>query len=283
MAMFVVRRLIARIVASKAPDASPESRALGAGAPRGLLADDKQAVAVCHTGDVLAVFLVGAAVAKNCLHGGSLAKDVVWCAAFAALGLFLLEMTGLLGVRVLLKQRLRASIKRGNMAAATAAAAHFVATGLITSRAMAGSDLKGVGLSLTFFVLAIVTHQIVVGLFRLLTTYDDSEQIEGENLAAAISYGGISLAVAIIVSRALEGGDFPGWALAMSGFGMLSATALGLLPIRQIVVQWLVLGGRPSFRGGALDDAIGRDRNAGVAAVEAASYIGAALAVVLLA
>lgn len=283
LAMFIVRRLISRIAASKSADASPESKVVGAGALRGLFADEKQAIAVCHTGDVLAVFLVGAAVVKNCLHGGSLMEDVIWCAAFAGLGLLLLELTGLLGVRVLLKRRLRASIKRGNLAAATAAAAHFVATGLITSRAVAGSDLKGVGLSLTFFALAIFTHQIVVALFRMLTTYDDSEQIEGENLAAAISYGGLSLAVAIIVSRALEGGDFPGWAAALSGFGLLSATALGLFPIRQIVVQWLVLGGRPSLRGGALDDSIGRDRNAGVAAVEAASYVGAALAVVLLA
>ncbi len=280
LAMFVLRRLINRLVWAKPKDEAPASKATG-DMPE-LLRDESHARAICHTGDVLAVFLVGAAVVKNCLHGGGLVSDIIWCSAFAALGLVLLELTGLLGVRLLLKRRLRASIERGNVAAGTAAAAHFVATGLITSRAVAGSDLRGIGLSLAFFSLAIVTHQLVLGLFRLLTSYDDSEAIEGENLAAALSYGGISLAVAIVISRALEG-DFTNWPEAMAGFGLLSATTLALFPLRQLVVQWLILGGKPSIRGGDLDRAIGRDRNVGAAAVEAAAYIGAALSLAVLA
>jgi uncharacterized membrane protein YjfL (UPF0719 family) len=119
-------------------------------------------------------------------------------------------------------------------------------------------------------------------LYRALTTYDDAEQVEGENLAAAISYGGISIAVAAIVARALEG-EFAGWIPSLTGFGMLVATALGLYPIRQFVVQGLLLGGKPSLRGGDLDEAVGRDRNVAAASLEAASYLGTALAIMVLA
>ena len=67
--------------------------------------------------------------------------------------------------------------------------------GILAAPAIAGSDLQGLGLSVAFFALAMVTQAAYVGLFRTLTTYDDSEQIQGENLAAAVSYAGISVAI----------------------------------------------------------------------------------------
>lgn len=243
---------------------------------------DNRAHGLRNVGDVLAVFLIGAAVVKNCVRGDDLQHDVVWAASFGAMGLVLLEVTGIAGIRLLMRQRLADSLERGNVAAGVAAASHYVATGIITSRAVAGSDLRGVWLSITFFLLAQFAHQLIVTLYRALTTYDDAEQVEGENLAAAISYGGISIAVATIVARALEG-EFVGWIPSLIGFGLLVASALGLYPIRQLVVQGLLLGGKPSLRGGDLDESVGRDRNIAAAALEAASYLGTALAVMVLA
>jgi len=261
----VVRRLLVK-------GASMRADMLGENRARGLR----------NVGDVLAVFLVGAAVVKNCVHGEDFQHDAVWAASYGVMGLLLLELTGVAGTRLLMRQRLAESLDRGNVAAGVAAAAHYVATGIITSRAVAGSDLRGLWLSMTFFVLGQFAHQAVVTLYRALTTYNDSEQVEGENLAAAISYSGISIAVAVIVARALEG-EFPGWIPALTGFGMLVATAFGLYPIRQIVVQGLLLGAKPSLRGGALDESVGRDRNVAAAALEAATYLGAALAIMVLA
>lgn len=292
VAMLVVHRLMRRLLTPPPASALPTTGASGEPLPSVTEPVDKPmkrdavaenwALGLRETGDVLAVFLVGAAVTKNCVHGKDLVTDVLWGAAFAALGLVLLELTGKLGLGLLMRRRLQTALGRGNVAAGVAAAAHYVATGLLTSRAVAGSDLRGLGLSLAFFALAQIAHQLLVGTFRWLTIYDDSEQIEGENLAAAISYAGVSLAVAIIVGRALEG-DFVDWPTAMSGFGLLSATAFGLYPVRQLLVQTLLLGKAPSLRGGALDVAIGTDRNVGVAALEATSYVGAALAVAMLA
>lgn len=270
LGLLLLHRLVLRRLLL--PGASVRSDMLG----------DNRARALREVGDVLAVFLLGAAVVKNCVLGESLARDAAWTAAFGAMGLLLLELTGFLGVRLLLRKRLAESLDRGNVAAGVAAASHYVATGILTSRAVAGSDLRGLGLSLTFFALAQMAHQLLVALYRTLTTYDDAEQIEGENLAAAISFGGLSIAVATIVARALEG-DFVDWPTSLAGFGLLVATALALYPVRQLIVQGLLLGGRLSLRGGDLDEGIGRDRNVAAAALEAASYIGAALAIAALA
>jgi uncharacterized membrane protein YjfL (UPF0719 family) len=242
-----------------------------------------RAFALREVGDVLAVFLVGAAVVRSCADGeGGAIDDAIWCAAFGVTGLLLLEITTHFGLRLLLMRRLTASIERGNVAAGIAASAHYLAMGVLTSRAVAGTDLHGLGLSVAFFAIGVVTHMLLLSLFRALTTYDDAEQIEGDNTAAALSYGGVSLALALVIARALEG-DFVDWSTALFGFASLSLCALGLYPVRQLLVQGLVLGTRPALRGGALDVAIGRDRNAGAAALEAACHLGGAFALLSLA
>lgn len=269
LALLVAHRLVQRVT-------DPKS------ALREGFLGDNGARALREVGDVLAVFLVGPAIVKSCVHGEDLATDVKWCAAFGALALVLLEATSAIGSRLLFKKRLLALLARDNQAAGVAAACHTIAMGVLVSRAVAGTDLRGIGLSLAFFGLALVTHQMMLVLFRALTTYDDAEQIEGENLAAAVSWGGLSIAVAIVLARALQG-DFTGWASSLSGFGLVALTALGFYPLRQLVVQGLIAGSVPTLRGGGLDLAIGRDRKVGAAALEAACYVGAALSISLLA
>ena len=69
----------------------------------------------------------------------------------------------------------------------------------------------------------------------------------------------------------------------LRGYGGVVAWCLALYPVRQLVVEGLLLGARPSPRGGALDRAIGTDRSEGMAALEATAYLGTALAIARLA
>lgn len=233
-------------------------------------------------GEVFSTFAVGASVVKHNVHGESLSADLAWTAAFAALGLAMVQGVGSLSMRTLLRAQLPRELERGNVAAGLAAASHLVATGLLASRAVAGHSLYALGLAMAFFALAMVTHGLFVALFRVLTTYDDAEQIDGENLAAALSYSGVTIAVAVLVARGLEG-DFAGWSASLRGYGGVVAWCLALYPVRQLVVEGLLLGARPSLRGGALDRAIGTDRSEGMAALEATAYLGTALAIARLA
>ncbi len=45
-------------------------------------------------------------------------------------------------------------------------------------------------------------------------------------------------------------------------------------------MEGLILGRAPTLRGGYLDDAIGVDRNAGMAVMEALTYVATAVAIV---
>jgi uncharacterized membrane protein YjfL (UPF0719 family) len=231
-----------------------------------------------QVGYVLGVFMVAAAVVKNCVDGKDVGQDVLRAAGFGVLGIVLVELAGRLGTQLLVRSRLPREIERGNVAAGLAAGSHYVAAGIIAAHAVAGSKLRDVGLSLVFFLIAVVTLWAFVSLFRALTTYDDAYQIEGENLAASLSYAGLTIAVAIIVGTALDG-DFVDWSVSLKGYGVILLLALALYPVRQIFVQTLLLGAPFTLRGGRLDVGVGTDRNEGLGVLEAVTYVATALSV----
>lgn len=249
----------------------------GKSAPNNFL-HGNAARSMMQVGQVLGVFLISASAVKGVVHGEGLAHDAPRIAAFALTGVLLMVVIGHLGLRLLLQSRLEAELTRGNVASGVAAGAHYVATGLITSHAVAGGELRDLGVALVFFALGQLTLHVFISLFRALTVYDDAEQIQGENLAAALSYAGVSIAVAIIIGRALEG-DFTGWAVSLRGYGEVLLFLLALYPVRQILVQVVLLGAPFTVRGGALDTGISAERNAGLGALEAVSYVAAALAI----
>jgi len=231
-----------------------------------------------QVGQVFGAFLIASSSVKGVAHGVDLVRDVTHVAFFACVALGLVMLLGHLGCRLLLSSRLPAELARGNVAAGVAAGAHYVATAIITSRAVSGGELHDLGVSLAFFALGQLTLHVFITLFRALTVYDDAEQIQGENLAAALSYAGISIAVAIIIGRALDG-DFAGWGPSLKGYGEVLFLLLALYPVRQILVQVVLLGAPFTFRGGKLDAGIGAERNAGLGALEAVTYVATALAI----
>jgi uncharacterized membrane protein YjfL (UPF0719 family) len=242
------------------------------------LHSDNSARRFVRVGQMIGVFLVAASAVKNSAEGVSITRDVLWVSAFGAVAALLLTVTGRLGIRLLLQGRLEQEIDRGNAAAGLAAGAHYVAAGIITSRAIGGTDVHGLGVSLVFFVLAQVTLHVFVSLFRALTTYDDAEQIHGENMAAAFSYSGALVAFAIIIACALDG-DFVSWPASLRGYGEMLLLGLMLYPVRQLFVQVLMLHSPFTLRGGRLDRGIAVERNEGMGALEAAAYLATALSV----
>ena len=247
---------------------------------RGLAADLKagnDAQRLEAVGEVLGVFVIAGTTVHEAVQGESVAHDAAMCAAFGAIALVAAMVVGRVGVRLLLGH-LKDELARNNAAAGIAAAGQLLASALVTSRAIAGSDLHGIGLSLTFFVLAQATLLVFVSLFRALTTYDDAEQIHGENVAASVSYAGVTVAIGIVVARAVEG-DFEGWLTSLKGYGGVLLSLAALWPVRQLFVQSILLRGPLHLRGGALDVAIAERRSTGMAALEAASYLATALAI----
>jgi uncharacterized membrane protein YjfL (UPF0719 family) len=235
-----------------------------------------------QVGQVLGVFLVASSAVKGSVQHAGIATDAIQVAIHAGVALVLMMVTGHLGIRALLQSRLPSELDRGNVAAGVAAGAHYVAVAVITSRAVSGGSLRDLGLSLAFFVIGQVTLIVFITLFRALTVYDDAEQIHGENLAAALSYAGVSIAIGIIVARALEG-EFVSWSESLKGYGGVLLFIGALYPVRQILVQVVLLGAPFTFRGGRLDTGVAAERNEGMGALEAVTYLATAFAIAELA
>ena len=229
-------------------------------------------------GQVLAAWLVSAAAVHGAVEGDELVSDLRWVAALGAVGLVLLVGAGELGARLLLSSHLDHEVRRGNVAAGVAAGAVYAATGIVASAAIGGRGVHELALSVGFFLLGIATLHVLGVLFRALTVYDDAEQVRGENVAAALSYGGAMLAFALVIGRALEG-SFTTWSDSLRSYGEVLLGCLALYPVRQLIVQSLLLGAPLRLRGGRIDEAVGSERNVAVAALEATTYLATALAI----
>jgi len=222
-----------------------------------------------------AAFVVVSAI-RGCVHGEDWKADTLWTAVFGGTALLLLWAIGTAGIRALLRSRLPEEIARGNLAAGVAAGAHFAATGLIIAQCFYGDDVATLGVSVVFFVIGQATLHLFVVLFRALTLYAEDEEIRGENVAAAVSYAGAMLAIALIIGHATEG-DFEGWGPSLRAYAMALVSALVLYPVRQVAVQTLLLRKPLALRGGALDRLVAQERDVGASAVEAVSYVAAAI------
>jgi uncharacterized membrane protein YjfL (UPF0719 family) len=190
-----------------------------------------------------------------------------------ALVAFLLA-TALLN-QALLRGRLRAEIRRNNLAAGLIAAAHAVATGNVAAHCFAADSLVNLPVGAVFFGVAEIALVVLSLLFRALTAYADDQEIMGENIAAAISYAGLLVALSLVVGHAADGA-FVGWIPALRSFGLFLLCALLLYPVRQVIVARLLLGLPITWRGGALDRAIAQERSWLVSCAEAAGYLAAA-------
>jgi len=245
--------------------------------PSGVAAAESNAAGgIVRAGYLCGAAFVAASAIRGCVHGEDWWADLLWTAVFGGSALVLLWAVGSLGIRVLLRSSLPGEIARGNLAAGVAAGAHYAATGLIIAQCLYGDDLATLGISIVFFVIAQATLHLFVVFFRALTLYAEDQEIMGENVAAAVSYAGAMLAIALIVGHAVEG-DFEGWGVSLRSYAVALASFVVLYPVRQLGVQTLMLRQPFALRGGALDRLVAQERNVGVSAVEAVSYLATAV------
>jgi uncharacterized membrane protein YjfL (UPF0719 family) len=245
------------------PEAAPAARDRLEVARRAARASRAVAVAVLLASAWRGVADAGAWLVGLAYFGAAL---VAWTAGAAAQH------------RLLLGGRLRVHAPRGNEAAVLADASHHLALALIVGRAVSGSSLGELGPALAFAAVGAVTWALFLALYRALTVYSDAEEIAGENAAAALSYAGLAVALAIVIAHAVDGA-FLGWRRAFEAYAGALALGFAFYPVRQLVVQSLLLGFPPRLRGRELDRAIGQERRLDVAAIEAGAYVATALIV----
>lgn len=245
-------------------------------ARRAAVSANNAAHALLRTGRLLGLFILAGALVSGGTKGVDWQADALWLLTFGTVAAVLFITSARLGVRLLLRSQLASEVERGNLAAGLAAAGHYVATALIVAASTGGEGLAMMGVSLVFFVVAQLTLHAFVIAFRALTAYDDAEEILAENVAAAVSYTGVTIALGLIIAHAADG-TFAGWLRMFAGFGTALLYCLSLYVVRQLVVQTLILGAPLRLWRGALDVAVGVRRDVSLGALEAAAYVGTAL------
>jgi uncharacterized membrane protein YjfL (UPF0719 family) len=231
---------------------------------------------LARAGMLVALGLLLPATLRPCLTLHPTQSGLLCALVFAGAGLVGFLLATALWNRALLRGRLRGELGRGNLAAGIVAAAHAAATGIVAAHTFVADSLANFPVGAIFFVVSVVALVALSLVFRGLTSYADDQEILGENLAAATSYSGLVVALAIIVGHAADGA-FIGWLPALRGFAVFLLWAFLLYPVRQVIVGRLLLGFPLTARGGALDRAIAQDHDWVVSCVEAAGYLAAAL------
>ena len=165
--------------------------------------DDTRALA--RTGTVAGACLVLAGTIAGSGAGERPASDLPWVAAFSAAGLLLAALAAALLDRAYLPGGMGAELRRGNLAAGITSAAHRLACGIIAGHCLYGADLATLAVGAAFLVLGVATLLVFQVLHRKLTRYADDQEIRGGNAAAAVSNGGLGVALAIIIGHAADG------------------------------------------------------------------------------
>jgi uncharacterized membrane protein YjfL (UPF0719 family) len=233
--------------------------------------------AIVEASQTIAVLIVCGAVLGGVLDGEPKA-DAMWVGVSSAISALLLVVLGRASIATLAGGGALREVAAGNVAAAVAAGAHQIAVGILLSHCVYGRGWASLGVAIAFFAIGLVTLHVLVLVFRMLTAYDDAQEILGQNLAAALSYAGAVVALAIIIGNAANG-DFDGWATSLRQYGIALSFTVLLYPVRQLVVQSLLLGEPLALHAGVLDARVGRERDNAAAVVEAGTYIATALMV----
>lgn len=262
--LLIIARVIYRVV-------------LGQSLTETLIHHDNKAAAVALAGFMLGVINVIVPILSGPSHSfwgdvqGVLAYGIGGILAMTVAGLIFEQYSRATGVP------LREQVAAGNLAAGIVDGSIHFASSQIVAGALTGDGGSFVPTAI-FWAAGVVALIALTHIFRMLTAYDDAELIQRGNVAAALGCAGLVVAIGMMVGYAVSG-TFTGYADSFRAFGLMLLAVSVLYPVRQIIVQMLLLGAGFSFRGGRLDKEIAEDQNVGAGLLEAIGYLATALIV----
>lgn len=242
-----------------------------------LIESDNKAAAVALGGFMLGVIQVIIPVLSAPSH--TFWSDVRGVAAYGIGGIVAMAIAGLIFEQYSRQtgMPLREQVAAGNLAAGIIDGAIYFAASEIVAGALTGEG-GGLVTTIVFWAAGVVALIALTHVLRYLTAYNDVELIRSGNVAAALSGAGLIIAIGMMAGYAVSG-NFTTYAAGFRSFGLMMLIVFVFYPVRQIIVQMLLLGGGFSFRNGRLDREIAEDNNIGAGLLEAFGYLATALVV----
>ena len=203
-------------------------------------------------------------------------QEVLRVFIYALAGIVALNLVRPLMDRVILyKFRVEDEIiEEQNVGTGAAEFGLYVATGLLIAGAVAGeganSELTAALATLAFFGMGLAFLIVFSIFYEFTTSHDIHAEIEGNNNAVGIAFGGNLIAIGLVMFKAVFG-DFVGWGESIAAFLTLGIIGFVLLYVLRLLIDLLLL---PTVK---VSDALGAGRNIGVAFVESSVVIASAL------
>ena len=145
----------------------------------------------------------------------------------------------------------------------------YISVALVIAGSIAGEG-GGPETSLAFLGMGMAVLVLYTLFYELTTPYNVHEEIEKDNVAVGVAFGGNLIAIGIVVFKAVFG-DFGGWEDGIVGFLTFAVIGFVLLYAVRLAVD-LVLFPRVKVA-----DELVIDRNVGVAFIDGASAISVAM------
>lgn len=142
----------------------------------------------------------------------------------------------------------------------------YVASGLIVAGSISGEG-GGILTAVAFFVLGQVALIGFTWIYNVITPFDVHDEIEKDNVAAGIAFGGALIALGFILMKGASG-NFISWSHNLKKFALDALLIFLLLPIVRIFFDKIII---PKSD---LNHEIKNDRNIGAGFLEAMVMIG---------
>ena len=224
--------------------------------------DTKQniAVAISLSGYLIAVVIVllGAFLSPS----KNLLADTLEFMLYATLGILLLNLSRAINDKFLLRKfcNVKELVTDQNAGAGAVEFGSYIASGLVIAGAIHGQG-GGIHTALAFFILSQAALIGFALLYNIITPFDVHDEIEKDNVAAGVAFGGTLVALGIILLKGTVG-DFISWQYNLTNFLVSVVSSLIFFPIIRILLDKLLI---PKID---LNHAIAQNKNLAIGILE---------------
>ncbi len=218
------------------------------------------AVSVSLTGYLFATIIVvlGAMLGPS----KNLFADIFGFLGYALLGIALLNVSRIINDKFLLRKfcNVKEIIEDRNAGAGAVEFGSYIASGLVVAGAIHGEG-GGIHTALVFFALSQIVLILFAFVYDLITPFNVHDEIEKDNVAAGVAFGGTLVALGIILFKGSVG-DFISWKYNLTNFALSTGTSFVFLPLIRIILDKVLI---PKTD---LNHEISRNRNLAVGLLE---------------
>lgn len=189
-------------------------------------------------------------------------EDLLTVGGYALLGILLLNLSHEINDRLILRRfcNVKEIIEDRNIGAGAVQFGSYMASGLVVAGAIHGEG-GGLGTILVFYALGQAALILFTAFYNWITPFDIHHEIEQDNAAVGVAFGGTLTAVGIILMKGASG-SFVSWGHNLSVFAMDAVLVFILLPTVRFFFDKVIM---PKT---SLDHEIQHDRNLGAGFLE---------------